>query len=88
MKLPENTTSSQSYYEVEIVRYYHATVPVYYPAPDGGSYCNTATCTHRHADKVGGFAEITECGERLAGIIATGRLPKWATLSDPIAGAA
>ena len=63
---------------------YHGSAPVYYPAPGGGSFCNTATCTHDHPDTTEGYAAAEECSARLARIIESGRLPKWATLAMPI----
>jgi len=80
MRLPSGTTSGRIDPQTEMVPVFHGGAPVYYPAPGGGSYCNFATCTHDH--KTPGQAE--ECSERLARIIFTGRLPQWATLSNPI----
>lgn len=82
--LPAGTTSGRTNIEFEKVYVLHATAPAYYPAPDGGSYYNTATCIHAHPDTQKGKEAAEECAERLARIIATGRLPKWATLAYPL----
>lgn len=78
--LPAGTTSGTTRVESEVVYIYHGTAPVYYPAPGGGTYCNTATCVHDHETP----APAEACSETLARVIASGRLPKWATLSNPI----
>jgi hypothetical protein len=84
MNLPTGTSSGRTNVEYEKVYVLHATAPVYYPAPNGATYCNTATCTHKHSDTDAGRIATEECAARLARIIATGRLPLWATLSNPI----
>ena len=86
MRLPENTTSGQTRVEYVPVLVLHATAPVYHPAPEGGSYCNTATCTHDHPDTPTGRRVAEECAARLARIIESGRLPEWATLAYPVGG--
>lgn len=84
MQLPANTTSGRNQTQYEKIFVLHGSAPVYYPAPGGGTYCNHATCTHNHPDSEAGRNAARECGERLARIIESGRLPKWATLSNPI----
>lgn len=82
--LPTGTTSGMTQRQTETRYVFHGWAPVYYPAPNGGSYCNGATCTHDHPDTEKGIRESEECAERLARIIATGRLPQWAKLDAPI----
>lgn len=82
--LPTGTSSGRTTVEEEKVFFLHGSAPVYYPAPGGGTYCNSATCTHRHPDTLAGRHDAEACGARLARIIETGRLPRWATLSNPI----
>lgn len=84
MRLPENTTTGFTKVEAEKRYVHHASAPVYYPAPGGGVYCNAAVCTHDHPDTNEGYTAAEECAERLARIIAQGRLPKWATLVSPL----
>lgn len=82
--LPTGTTSGRTSVEEEKVFFLHGSAPVYYPAPGGATFCNNATCTHRHPDTNAGRDDAEQCGARLARIIASGRLPRWATLSNPI----
>lgn len=82
--LPAGTTSGRTNVETETVYVFHACAPVYYPAPGGGTYCNHATCTHNHQDTLAGHEAAEECAARLARIIESGRLPSWATLSNPL----
>ena len=84
MRLPENTTSGSTRVVTETVFVYHGSAPVYYPAPGGATYCNTATCTHKHPDTTEGARAAEACSDRLARIIESGRLPDWATLSNPL----
>lgn len=85
MRLPAGTTSGRGLeVEYEKVFVLHATVNVYHPAPDGASYTNTATCTHRHPDTEKGRADTEGCAASLRRIIDSGRLPKWATLTYPL----
>ena len=84
MILPTGTTSGRTSVESEVVYVLHGSAPVYFPAPEGGQYCNTATCTHTHPDTREGKEAAVECSERLARIIASGRLPKWASLAQPL----
>lgn len=84
MKLPTNTTSGMTNVEVEKVFYLHGSAPVYYPAPGGGTYCNSARCTHRHPDTREGSEAARQCSDKLARIISSGRLPAWAELTAPI----
>lgn len=83
-KLPEGTTSGMTTTDWERRYVLHATAPVYYPAPDGASYCNNATCTHDHPDTEAGLEQTKQCAERLARIIRSGRLPVWAKLQYPL----
>lgn len=86
MNLPANTTSSTfTQVDTETRHVYHATAPVYYPAPGGATYVNSATCTHDHPDTREGWQAAQECATRLARIIQRDkRIPKWATLALPI----
>lgn len=79
--LTEAHAGASGGYETTIVRYFHAQVPVYTPAPEGASYTFTATCTHMHPDADGLVDELDTCRERLRRIIQQDkRLPKWAKL--------
>lgn len=88
LELPAGATTGAgaSPIEVETIYVLHASAPVYYPAPDGATYCNQATCTHAHPDTPAGREAAEACGESLRRIIRSGRLPKWATLASPIGG--
>lgn len=67
-------------YSTTTVTYYHAEVGVYTPAPSGGSYVQTAVCSHNHTGP-NVVDELDECRARLARIInREHRVPKWATL--------
>lgn len=81
-KLPHDVSSStySARFETETRYVYHASAGVYYPAPDGATYTNSATCTHDHLD----WRDAEDCAQRLVRIINSGRVPKWATLTYPI----
>ena len=56
----------------------HATAKRWHPAPEGGSYEENFQCTHNHPDTRAGYDAVKDCGQRLARILATGRIPGWA----------
>jgi hypothetical protein len=84
MRLPQNASSGRTTVEYEKRYVLHAEAPVYYPAPDGATYTNSATCKHDHPDTDKGREATEECAARLARIIGSGRLPDWATLTYPL----
>jgi ATP sulfurylase len=74
--LPADAYAAPASYSTSTVTYLHATVTVYTPCPDGGSYVQTAECTHNHATS----DAVRACGEKLRGILSRGRVPAWAQL--------
>ncbi len=58
-----------------VVRY-HATVKIEFPVGDGWWQTRDVTCNHDHPDN----DALRDCGQRLARILAQGRVPKWATI--------